>query len=217
MIDFVDLPDAKQRRRLERALKHATARDDGLVRVLPTSAFGLIELARRGYDTTADAPIAGSDAAIFISYRREDSVHQVGRIQEWLARHFGANNVFYDVEIPAGTDWRAYIEESVRRCSVVLVPIGDHWLAQLDARRGDGGDILRFEIESALERRVRVIPLLVGKAGMPAPERLPESMRRLLDYHAMTIRPGRDFEPDITRLIRSLAEMGISRQEASGG
>ena len=82
VIDFLDMRGQRERRKVEQVLTDATRRDIGMVKLLPMSAFGLIELARRGVRTSStefDEEI-GSDAPIFICYRREETEHQVGRI-----------------------------------------------------------------------------------------------------------------------------------------
>jgi Rne/Rng family ribonuclease len=214
VIDFVDLRQGKQRRTLEQSLRHATRLDTGMVKLLPMSEFGLIEMYRRSVQGASgdfrQTRVSRSEAQVFISYRREDSVYQVDRIHEWLARHFGTENVFLDVDtIPAGVDWRQYLEASIERCSVVLVPIGERWLEAIRARQHQERDMVRFEIEVALRRRIPIIPLLVAKNGMPSPADLPPSLRKLVDWNGMQIRPGRDFEPDMNRLIRTLLDIGV--------
>lgn len=48
--------------------------------------------------------------AIFISYRRCDSIDIVGRIYDRLVAHFGANSVFKDVDsIPFGVNFRQHL------------------------------------------------------------------------------------------------------------
>ena len=44
--------------------------------------------------------------AVFISYRREDSAGEAGRLAEHLERQLGADRVFFDIEaIEPGTDF----------------------------------------------------------------------------------------------------------------
>ena len=55
------------------------------------------------------------------------------------------------------------------------------WLeaAGADGRRlDDPGDFVRLEIEAALTRGVRVIPVLVDAAWMPRPDQLPACLTR---------------------------------------
>ena len=52
--------------------------------------------------------------------------------KDWLARHFGQSNIFYDTDtIPVGVDWLQYLNSSISKCAVLLAPIGDRWLEEL--------------------------------------------------------------------------------------
>lgn len=54
--------------------------------------------------------------AIFLSYRRDDSEGEAGRLFDDLVGHFGENSVFMDVAaIEAGRDFRKAIEERLRK------------------------------------------------------------------------------------------------------
>ncbi len=214
VIDFIDLPERQMRRELEKSLSNATRQDPGVVNFLPVSAFGLVELVRKGvrsFSSEIDqfSEILGGRAPIFISYRRRDARHQVGRIHDWLSSHFGKENIFFDLDIPFGVDWRRYLRQSIQRCTVVLVLIGDYWLEEMRNRRNFDEDVVHFEIEVALQHKKTIIPLLVGDAGMPTPDDLPPGLQKLPDQNGMDIRAGRDFESDIMCLIRRLKELGI--------
>jgi hypothetical protein len=63
--------------------------------------------------------------AIFISYRRDDSEGQAGRLYDDLARQFGDRSVFMDVAaIEPGLDFRKVIDKNVASCGVLLAVIG---------------------------------------------------------------------------------------------
>jgi hypothetical protein len=142
---------------------------------------------------------------IFVSYRRQDSEHQVGRICDQLVLHFGKDNVFYDVDtIPVGVNWRKYIEEKVRQCDLLIVPIGDHWLSQLKSRTQNDRDMVRLELEVAIRRNIPIIPLTVAEAPIPDSKELPETIKSLADFNGMPIRSGRDFHHDIHLLIEAI-------------
>jgi len=146
---------------------------------------------------------------IFISYRRQDSIETTGRIYDQLAGQFGSENVFMDVDaIPPGVDFRKHLHDAVAGCDVFLAVIGRDWLKRrglLRKRRlDDPGDFVRIEIEAALQRDIRVVPVLVRDATMPGPRDLPKSIWRLAVRNAVPVRAGRDFRTDITRLIRAL-------------
>ena len=91
---------------------------------------------------------------IFISYRREDSAGYAGRLYDRLAGHFGADRVFMDVEgIEPGVDFVDAIESAVASCEVLIVIIGNEWLAADAAgkrRLDDPKDFVRIETAAAL-------------------------------------------------------------------
>jgi len=148
---------------------------------------------------------------IFISYRRSDSADITGRIYDRLVDEFGRSPIFKDVDsIPLGFDFREYLDRKVSECRVLLAIIGDHWLDASDAagkkRLEDPADFVRIEIESALERDILVIPLLVRSAKMPEEENLPASLRKLVYKNGVEIRPDPDFHRDMDRLISALSK-----------
>jgi hypothetical protein len=53
-------------------------------------------------------------AFIFLSYRREDSIAYAGRLHDRLAEHFGAQNVFMDVDtLETGVDFVDILQQAV--------------------------------------------------------------------------------------------------------
>ena len=118
---------------------------------------------------------------IFVSYRRQDTQSATGRLCDKLQAHFGAEQVFHDIEsIEAGSDFAAIIESKIAGSSVVLVMIGRHWAEATSdhghARLFDPGDYVRLEIATALHRRIPVIPVLVEGAAMPQASALPNAI-----------------------------------------
>lgn len=148
---------------------------------------------------------------ILISYRREDSSDIAGRIYDRLTQQFGRQAVFKDVDsIPLGVDFRGYLDEQVAKCDVLLAVIGRDWLKVQDekgkARLEDPKDFVRIEIESALRRKILVIPVLVRETPIPSVEELPEGIRDLSYRHGLAIRPDPDFHRDMDRLIEHLTQ-----------
>jgi hypothetical protein len=151
---------------------------------------------------------------IFINYRRADSIGTAGRLSDRLARSFGKQNLFMDVDsIPAGVDFIADLKSHVAKCSVFLVVIGPNWLDVKDEsgeRRLDSpDDAVTIEIAAALERDIRVIPVLVDGAHMPKADQLPESIKSLVRRNAVEVRNtqfGRDSEALVTRVRDALGE-----------
>lgn len=161
---------------------------------------------------------------IFISYRREETAYPAGWLYDRLADRYGGGQVFKDVDsIQLGDDFVEAITRAVGSCDVVLVLIGDEWLtiADEDGRRrlDDPDDFVRLEVQAALTRNVRVIPILVDGARMPRADELPESLGKLGRRQALEFSPAR-FEFDTSRLFKvldgTLAEMRRSQDDGGG-
>jgi hypothetical protein len=146
-------------------------------------------------------------ANIFISYRRGDSAGHAGRLFDHLSGRF-PSRVFMDVDtIEPGIDFIDVIEQAVGCCEVLIVMIGDDWLHATDVegrRRLDHpNDFVRLEIATALQRDVRVIPVLVNGAAMPRPEDLPPDLAKLTRRNAIELSDAR-FSFDVDRLIQAI-------------
>jgi TonB family protein len=151
--------------------------------------------------------LRGHSANIFINYRREDSSGHAGRLFDALSDHF-AGRLFMDVDtLEPGVDFVEAIEQAVGSCEVLIVVIGREWLTVKDAagqrRLDDPADFVRLELETALERKIRVIPVLVQDAPMPRPEELPPSLARLARRNAIEISDAR-WAYDVERLARTI-------------
>jgi hypothetical protein len=148
--------------------------------------------------------------AIFISYRRDDSEGEAGRLYDDLIRVFGADAVFMDVsDIHPGKDFRRAIDDNVAKCAVLLAVIGPGWTTIKDAsgvrRLDQPNDFVRLEITSALTRGIDVIPVLVHGARMPNPAELPESLQNLAYRNGVELTHTR-WNSDVEVLSRALRE-----------
>jgi TIR domain len=146
--------------------------------------------------------------SIFISYRRDDSEGEAGRLCDDLAEIFHEESVFMDVNaIQPGRDFRKAIDESIHKCSVLLAIVGQGWLDSKDGsgqkRLDDTNDFVRLEIASALVRDIPVIPVLVRGAKMPRAEQLPADLRELAYRNAVELTHAR-WRSDLQVLIRAL-------------
>jgi WD40 repeat protein len=70
-------------------------------------------------------------------------------------------------------------------------------------RLDDADDIVRLEIAAALERNIRVIPILFEGAVMPRRHQLPESLARLARRNALILR-HESFRADVDRLLAAI-------------
>jgi TIR domain len=147
-------------------------------------------------------------SGIFLSYRRHESKDFAGRLRDRLADRFGEGQVFIDVDaIEPGVDFTEAINRALAACKVLLAIIGPGWLTATDEdgrlRLDDPEDIVRLEIQTALARNVRVIPILVEGAVMPGRDDLPESLAGLAHRNALLIR-YESFRSDAGRLVAAI-------------
>ncbi|HKM86720.1 MAG TPA: toll/interleukin-1 receptor domain-containing protein [Terriglobales bacterium] len=145
---------------------------------------------------------------IFISYRRDDSEGQAGRLYDDLVRQFGDGSVFMDVAaIDPGLDFRKVIDASVSSCGVLLALIGPAWLDAEDEagrRRLDNPlDFVRLETAAALKRDIPVVPVLVAKARMPRAEQLPDDLKELVYRNGVELTHAR-WDTDVQVLVKAL-------------
>jgi hypothetical protein len=148
---------------------------------------------------------------IFISYRRDDSAGEAGRLADHLQRRFGADRVFLDIEtIDPGTDFVQVLQQSLAETAVVLVLIGRQWLDIRGAAGGrrldDPADFVRLEVAAALGRGGPVVPVLVQGARLPRAEDLPETLAPLVTRQAASLDHA-EFHADAERLADRLARL----------
>lgn len=147
-------------------------------------------------------------SGIFISYRRQDEPNFAGRLSDRLTQHFGSSHVFMDVDsIELGLDFADVINGYLAKCEVLIAVIGKGWLNAADAqgrRRLDNvSDYVRLEVEAALTRRIRVIPVIVEGAQVPQAEELPRSLESLARRNGIEMSHA-NFGSDTAKLIATL-------------
>jgi hypothetical protein len=157
---------------------------------------------------------------IFISYRREDSAGQAGRLNDRLCAAFGASQVFMDVDdIPPGENFVASLRRNVEAAEVALVLIGPKWLAASDEqgrrRLDDEADFVHREVSEALAQSKRVVPVLLNGTAMPAARDLPGPLHALAPCQAFELTDSR-FDRDAAALIESLGGTPARPQAGQG-
>lgn len=158
--------------------------------------------------------------AIFISYRRQDSEGEAGRLFDDLVAHFGERTVFMDVAtIQPGHDFRKAIDTNVSKCDVLLAIIGPGWLDARstgeERRLDDPNDFVRIETAAALRRDIAVIPVLVRGAKMPRVEGLPGELADLAYRNAVELTHAR-WKSDVQVLIAALRSLGTEPDTVIG-
>ncbi|WP_461396919.1 toll/interleukin-1 receptor domain-containing protein [Flavitalea sp.] len=93
---------------------------------------------------------------IFLSYRREDTSGETGRLVDSLKQYFYDDQIFLDInKIEPGVDFTEAISEYLLFSSVVLAIIGPNWLGSKingHNRINDSQDWVRIELEKALSQ-----------------------------------------------------------------
>ena len=145
---------------------------------------------------------------VFLSYRRGDVPGHAGRLADALRQRLGTDSVFQDVvAIAPGQDFTAAIDRALDDCDAVLAVIGPGWLAaaapQGAPRLFDADDYVRLELARALDRNVRVVPVLVGGAALPAASELPDDLKGLVRRQAVVLH-DETWHQDVNGLVGSL-------------
>jgi len=156
-------------------------------------------------------------AKLFINYRREDTAPYAGRLYDQLITRFGEDQVFIDIDqIEPGEDFVEVIRRKVGACDIAIIAIGPRWLGATDAsgkrRLDDPEDFVRMEIVAALQRNIRVIPVLLGGAQMPRKQDLPEALAPLSRRNAIELSETR-FHADVKRLIEAIEKSFVVTQK----
>jgi tetratricopeptide (TPR) repeat protein len=138
-------------------------------------------------------------------------------LNEELRKQFGAGQVFMDVDsIDVGVDFADAINQAVSVCGVLLALVGPRWLTATDVsgsrRLDDPDDTVRVEIEAALNRSIRVIPVLIDGALMPRRQELPKTLAPLARRNALELSHNR-YAYDLGRLLEAV-ERVLGQQSA---
>jgi hypothetical protein len=119
---------------------------------------------------------------VFISYRRHDTPLAAELLSERLRGRF---RVFFDLdEIELGTEFITRIQQELSAADVVLAVIGKDWNP---ARLAEPDDVLAYELRLARRFERRVIPVIIGPAGVPAAASLPDDLQWLSRLNAFIV------------------------------
>ena len=145
---------------------------------------------------------------VFVSYRRADTANQAAWLAERLAGHYGQQQIVRDVDsIQLGNDFAEVITAAVTSCDALVALIGHQWLA---AAAAEPNDFVRVEIESALTRGIRVIPVLVDGARMPTAAELPPGLAMLAQQPPLSLGAANP-EGDVSRLTQVIDQTIAAR------
>ena len=161
-----------------------------------------------------------ADVKAFISYRRSDSQAATGRLYDRLNAAY-PGRFFRDVSgIGVGVDFLKEIERAVGSSVALIAVIGPTWASAEEAgqkRLANPEDFVRIEVATALQRGIRIIPVLVSGAAMPREDELPDVLRPLRRWNAVQL-VEEYYEEGIERLIEALRpELGDPVSPEVGG
>ncbi len=171
--------------------------------------------------------VPGSSSwGVFLSYRREDAAPYARLLKLQLRERLPGAQVFMDLDsIEPGLDFAEVIREAVGSCVVLVALIGRQWSTLTDEdehRRLDNpDDYVRFEVQAALERGVRIIPVLVDGARPLRKQQLPAELEKLARLNALELSYGRyEYDADqlltlIQRLLAAASETRNDRARAT--
>ena len=149
---------------------------------------------------------AGASTGVFISYRRSEAAAYARGLYESLVERFGRERVFLDLKnIGLGEDFVEAITAAAESCAVMIVLVSRGWSRGAQGQEGVD-DYVRLEVATALGRKIRVIPILIQGAAMPAPKDLPEDLAPLVRRNALALSDTR-WERDVEDLIETLESL----------
>ena len=156
------------------------------------------------------ATLRDATAAVFLSYRRGPGASEAaGRLHDRLQSRYGETAVFMDVDtVRPGIDFVDAIQKAVDSSSALIAIVDPNWAVDAEGRNriAEASDYGRLEVGTALRRGVRVIPVLVLGAEMPAADALPPDLQPLTRRQAVVLSHER-FATDVLPLERELDEV----------
>jgi O-acetyl-ADP-ribose deacetylase (regulator of RNase III) len=147
---------------------------------------------------------------VFINFRGRDHAGYAALLDRELSGRFGAGSVFLSSRsIVPGDDFVTQILSNVRNSTVLLAIIGPDWMAHGKdygpIAFGGTADWVHREIAEALAEGVRVIPVLVEGALMPAEGALPSDIAALSRCQYLRLH-HRNIAHDISRILEEVGQ-----------
>lgn len=137
-------------------------------------------------------------ASVFVSHRSTDSAWFLELVVRHLRRKLRPHPVFADTALRAGQVWPERLETELRRCAALVALIGPNWRS--------ASAVLQYEIETAIERNVLLLPVLFDGATMPSRSDLPAGIGALAEWQAVHVDPAH-LPDDLMRI--ELAVRGV--------
>ena len=116
----------------------------------------------------------------FISYRRKDSTIEAQLLHQLINTQFPDGNHYFDnKDREWGIDVIERIKTALEASDVVLAVVGPDWIGHQDVgtdRINQDEDLVRFELETALELGLRIVPIVLCDEP-PKDDDLPEKLQ----------------------------------------
>ncbi|SDG06674.1 O-acetyl-ADP-ribose deacetylase (regulator of RNase III), contains Macro domain [Lentzea fradiae] len=143
-------------------------------------------------------------ASVFVNYRVQDQPGYATLVHQALAQHLGSGQVFLAARsIRLGDDFVDRVFDTLGRCRVLIAVIGRQWGELLGE---PGTDWVQREIGVAFSLGMRVIPVLVEDAEVPAEAELPGGIKALARCQHLRLRHY-TIEDDLAHLVRELRNL----------
>lgn len=158
--------------------------------------------------TSPPAPgLEGIVPSAFISHRRDDSYAFASLLREKLRHRLPSSQIFVDFAgIGPGEPWRAALDRRLDRANALLALIGPTWESIADEtgcpRLRSPDDVVRYEVATALQRKIFVIPILHDRTTLPLARDLPYDLRALRDFQSIHL--------DLHMLRHVIQEIAVS-------
>jgi hypothetical protein len=117
---------------------------------------------------------------IFISYHREDTGADAGRLGAALAERYGSKRVFLDyVSFPVAEQIQAILPKA-RSAKLLIAFVGARWLDKV----ANEADYVRREILAGEDGGNNIVPVFLG-TGIPDAAAIPECLRFIRNVNAL--------------------------------
>jgi O-acetyl-ADP-ribose deacetylase (regulator of RNase III) len=151
-------------------------------------------------------------SVVFVNYRVRGQAGYATLLHRELTAHFGSGQVFIaSRSIRPGDDFVNTAFDVLRRCRVMLAVIGPGWSVA-----NDPGDWVYRELTNAFGLGLRVIPVLVEDAELPAERALPPAVAALARCQYVRLRHD-SIETDIARIVGALCQIEPSLPVSAAG
>ncbi|HEX5402884.1 MAG TPA: toll/interleukin-1 receptor domain-containing protein, partial [Pseudonocardiaceae bacterium] len=150
---------------------------------------------------------------LFVNYRVQEQPGYATLLHRELAQQFGANSVFLaSRSIHAGDDFVHEVFDSLRRSAALIAVIGPRW----QEFHGAGPfDWVHREIAEAFKLDIRVIPVLIEDAELPAADALPDDIVALSSCQYVRLRHY-SIDADLAQLAYELRRTLPALREQHG-